>query len=275
MGSTVLRKGNTMALHHVAHGEGTPALALHGWSPDHRLMSGCLEPIFAERPGYRRLYPDLPAMGQSPAGAIDSSDGIMAALREFIDTEIGAEPFVLIGESYGGYLARGLVAERPDQILGLGLVCPIGIALEHAERTVPEHVVLESDQAVIATLTPQQVEDFTGIAVLQTADTLRQYQRDIEPGLNAADLDAMDRIRKNWALTIAPESGPIYTRPSLILCGRQDSVTGFADQYPLLPHYPRASYVGAGHNLQIEQPALLAVLVNDWLSRIASATTSR
>jgi pimeloyl-ACP methyl ester carboxylesterase len=278
MGSTVLRKGITMALHHITHGEGTPVLALHGWSPDHRLMTGCLEPIFAGRPGYRRLYPDLPGMGQSPAGAIDSSDGIMAALRDFIDTEIGAEPFVLIGESYGGYLARGLVAERPEQILGLGLVCPIGIALEHAERTVPDHVVLESDQAVLATLTPQQAEDFTGIAVLQTADTLRQYQRDIEPGLDAADIDAMGRIRKNWALTIAPESGPIYTGPSLILCGRQDSATGYADQYPLLPHYPRASYVvvdGAGHNLQIEQPGLLAVLVNDWLSRIASATTSR
>jgi hypothetical protein len=31
----------------------------------------------------------------------------------------------------------------------------------------------------------------------------------------------------------------------------------------------------AGHNLQIEQPGLLAVLVNDWLTRIASAATSR
>lgn len=266
-----------MALHHVTYGEGTPVLALHGWTPDHRLMTGCLEPIFAERTGYRRLYPDLPAMGQSPAGDIDSSDGIMAALREFIDTEIGAEPFVLIGESYGGYLARGLVAERPDQILGLGLICPTGM-LEHAERTVPDHVVLESDPAALATLTPAQVADFTEIAVLQTADVLKQYQQDVEPGLDAADLVAMARIRKNWALTIAPESGPVYTRPSLILCGRQDSVTGYADLYPLLPHYPRASYVvldRAGHNLQIEQPELLAAFVNDWLTRIASVPTSR
>ncbi|MEU4390126.1 alpha/beta hydrolase [Kribbella sp. NPDC023855] len=261
-----------MALHHVTHGEGTPVLALHGWTPDHRLMTGCLEPIFANRPGYRRLYPDLPGMGQSPAGDIDSSDGIMAALREFVDAEIGTEPFILIGESYGGYLSRGLVAERPDQILGLGLICPIGVALEHADRTVPEHVVLESDPEVLAGLTPAQVEDFTGIAVVQTAETLRQYQQDIEPGLDAADAEAMARIRKNWALTIAPESGPVFTRPSLILCGRQDSSTGYADQYPLLPHYPRASYVvldGAGHNLQIEQPALLAALIDDWLTRIA------
>ncbi|WP_343978781.1 alpha/beta hydrolase [Kribbella koreensis] len=277
MRPTVLPKGTAMALHHVSHGEGTPVLALHGWTPDHRLMTGCLEPIFAERPGYRRLYPDLPGMGKSSGDGVDSSDGIMAALREFIDTEIGAEPFVLIGESYGGYLARGLVAERPDQILGLGLICPIGIALEHAERIVPEHVVLESDPAVLATLTPAQLEDFTEISVLQTADVLRQYQADVEPGLDAADLRAMARIRRNWALTTAPESGPIYTRPSLILCGRQDSITGYADQYPLLDHYPRASYAvldRAGHNLQIEQPALLGVFVNDWLERIATEATS-
>lgn len=34
-----------MGLHYVAFGEGTPVLALHGWSPDHRLMTGCLEPV--------------------------------------------------------------------------------------------------------------------------------------------------------------------------------------------------------------------------------------
>ncbi len=107
-----------MALHHVAYGEGTPVLALHGWSPDHRLMTGCLEPTFTRLTGYRRLYPDLPGMGQSPAGDIDSSDGIMAALREFIDTEIGDEPFVLIGESYGGYLARALTRRGPSRSSG-------------------------------------------------------------------------------------------------------------------------------------------------------------
>src|SRR5690606_32711693 len=47
-------------LHFVEYGEGTPVLALHGWGPDHRLMTGCLEPVFANRPGFRRIYPDLP-----------------------------------------------------------------------------------------------------------------------------------------------------------------------------------------------------------------------
>jgi pimeloyl-ACP methyl ester carboxylesterase len=268
----LIERGITMTLHHVTHGEGTPVLALHGWTPDHRLMTGCLEPIFTKLPGYRRLYPDLPGMGQSPAGSIDSSDGILAAVRDFIDTEIGDEPFLLIGESYGGYVARGLITERASQVLGLGLICPTGVAVEQADRTVPAHVVLESDPAALAGLSPQELEDFTEIAVLQTADVLRQFQQDVVPGLDAADTEAMARIRKNWTLTIAPESGPVYTRPTLVLCGRQDSVTGYEDQYALLPHYPRATYAVldmAGHNLQIEQPELLEVLVRDWLGRVS------
>ena len=50
-------------------------------------------------------------------------------------------PVVLTGESYGGYLSRGLIAKRPEQVLGLGLICSIGIELENADRTVPDHVV--------------------------------------------------------------------------------------------------------------------------------------
>lgn len=261
-----------MTLHYVSHGDGIPVLALHGWTPDHRLMTGPLEPFFAGLSGYRRLYPDLPGMGKSPAGEIDSSDGIMAALLEFIDAEIGDEPFVLLGESYGGYLARGLVAQRASQVLGLGLLCPIGAALEHAERTVPEHVVLEVEPGLVESLSPEEVEDFTGIAVIQTSETLRLYREDVQPGLDAADSVAMARIRKNWALTVAPESGPAYERPTLVLCGRQDGSVGFEDQFALLPHYPRATYAVldlAGHNLQIEQPALMNVLLRDWLERIA------
>ena len=261
-----------MTLHHVSTGEGTPVLALHGWTPDHRLMTGCLEPIFADLPGYRRLYPDLPGMGRSPAGSIDSSDGILAAVQAFIDAQIGDEPFILIGESYGGYLARGLIARQPDRILGLGLICPIGVALEQAERKRPDHVVLQSDPGLLDSLTEQEVGDFTEITVVQTATTYHHYRDDVAPGLEIADAEAMERIRKNWALTIAPESGPLYTRPTVILCGRQDSVTGYEDQYPLLPHYPRATYAVldmAGHNLQIEQPDLLAALFREWLGRVS------
>lgn len=31
-------------------GEGRPIIMIHGFTPDHRLMSGCMEPIFEKTP---------------------------------------------------------------------------------------------------------------------------------------------------------------------------------------------------------------------------------
>jgi pimeloyl-ACP methyl ester carboxylesterase len=72
-------------------------------------------------------------------------------------------------------------------------------------------------------------------------------------------------------LSSAPEGGAPFAGPALILTGRQDDITGYADQYPLLPHYPRATFAVldvAGHNLQIEQPDLFYALVSEWLDRV-------
>lgn len=259
-----------MNLNHVDIGTGTPVLALHGWTPDHRLMLGCLEPAFERRPGYRRLYPDLPGMGKSVAPpSIASSDDMLAAVREFVAETIGTEPFLLVGESYGGYLARGLTRALGAQVLSLALICPIGVAVEHATRDVPNRQVLRLDPSLPANA------EFSSIAVVATAETLRRFTEEIEPGLAAADEAAMSRIRQRWVLSADPESGEPFPRPALILTGRQDDAVGYNDQWALLPHYPRATFAVldvAGHNLQFEQPALFDALVTEWLERVAAET---
>ncbi|MEU7869250.1 alpha/beta hydrolase [Dactylosporangium sp. NPDC049140] len=256
-------------MYFVERGAGVDVLAVHGWTPDHRLMLGCLEPVFERVPGYRRLYPDLPGMGRTPAPpGVDSSDDVLAALDRFVDERIGSAPFLLIGESYGGYMARALARLRPSQVLGLALICPIGTAVEHAERTVPAHVTLRAEPGL-----ESADPDFLEMAVVRTAATLEHYLADVQPGVEAADLGAMARIRQRWVLSTPPESGPPFERPSLILTGRQDSSTGFADQYPLLGHYPRATFAVldlAGHNLQFEQPVLFGALLAEWLERVGA-----
>ncbi len=256
-----------MSLNHVDIGTGTPVLALHGWTPDHRLMLGCLEPVFSRRPGYRRLYPDLPGMGKSHAPpSIASSDDVLAAVRAFVAETLGTTPFLLVGESYGGYLARGLTRVLGPQVLGLGLICPIGVAVEHATRTVPPRQVLRHEPGL------RENAEFSSIAVVETAETLRRFEEEIEPGLAAADTEAMARIRQRWLLTDDPEGGDEFGKPTLILTGRQDDAVGYEDQWALLPHYPRATFAVldvAGHNLQFEQPALFDALMSEWLDRVA------
>lgn len=82
----------------------------------------------------------------------------------------------------------------------------------------------------------------------------------------------MARIRERWVLSVDPESGEPFPRPSLIVTGRQDDMVGYVDQWALLPHYPRATFAVldvAGHNLQFERPALFEALVGDWLDRVS------
>jgi pimeloyl-ACP methyl ester carboxylesterase len=265
-----------VALNFVERGEGTPVLALHGWTPDHRIMLGCLEPIFTRRTGYRRLYPDLPAMGRSPAPeSIASSDDMLDAVQDFVDDHIDDQPFLLVGESYGGYLARALAAARPAQVLGLALICPAGIALEHADRTLPERQVLRPDPALLESIDdPQVAEEFASVSVVQTPETLRRFREEVMSGVSIADTEAMARIRKRWRLAVdPPEDGRQFDRPTLILTGRQDDSVGYMDQLALLPNYPRASFAVldvAGHNLQIEQPDLFDALMLEWLDRVAA-----
>jgi pimeloyl-ACP methyl ester carboxylesterase len=163
-------------------------LAIHGWTPDHRLMLGCLEPLFAERKGYRRLYPDLPAMGKSPAGDVASSDDLLAALEDFVGAEIGAEPFLLIGQSFGGYLARALAHRRRDQVRGLALICPVSAYLGSPDPTLPAFEVRRSDGVA---------EHVAGL-VVRTAETARRFMTEIQPGLHVADREAMARIWQGW-----------------------------------------------------------------------------
>ena len=59
--------------------------------------------------------------------------------------------------------------------------------------------------------------------------------------------------------------------PTLIVTGRQDIMTGYADAWPLLPDYPRATYAvldRADHDLPIQNHALYQALVDDWLTRV-------
>ncbi|MBO3738795.1 alpha/beta hydrolase [Actinoplanes sp. NEAU-H7] len=256
----------------VEFGSGVPVVAVHGWTADHRLMSGCLEPVFGERPGYRRVYLDLPGMGRSPAPpTLDSSDGQVAAVHEFIGEVLGDEPFLLVGESYGGYLSRAVTRDRRDQVLGLALICPIGAEVQPSRRSLPAREVLRPDPAAVTGLDPATAAAFLEMAVVQSPAAAARFRDEIMVGLEIGDQEAIARVEQRWALSVPPETGEPFRRPTLILTGRQDHVVGWADHVGLLPHYPRATFAVldvAGHNLQIDQPVLFEALMHEWLDRV-------
>lgn len=139
-----------VAVHYVEHGSGTPVVALHGAGVDHREMAGALEPVFHDRPGYRRVYPDLPGMGRTPVPDwFRGTDDVLDLVLGLIDAVAGEEKFAVVGHSFGGYLARGVAARRPDRVAGLALICPLG----EETRDVPAHEVLHASAGAADALT--------------------------------------------------------------------------------------------------------------------------
>ncbi len=265
-----------LAIHYESIGRGQPVLMIHGYHVDSRLMSGCLEPIFQELNGYRRIYVDLPGMGQTKSAPwIKNSDVMLEILLAFIDQVIPGERFLLAGESYGGYLARGIIHRAADRVAGLMLLCP-AIEPDFSKRILPKHVVLKREDALIAQLTPSEADEFSDVHVVQTMETWERFRDEVLSGIHIADNAFLDWFRENgYAFTFDVDKlDQPYPNPALILLGRQDASVGYRDAFSILENYPRASYAildRAGHNLQIEQAGLFRALTLEWLDRVREA----
>ncbi|MGO3796816.1 MAG: alpha/beta fold hydrolase [Pauljensenia sp.] len=263
-------------LHDERHGGGHPLLALHGAGVDHHLMSGFLEPVAARHGGLLRLYPDLPGMGLSSGNGVSSSQDVLDAVDAYVEHVIGGEPFALVGESFGGYIARALARRRPGQVLGLALVCPIGTQVLAQDRHLPRHEVRRTDNVFwegLRSEDPAAAQTFAELAVVLDRPTHARFAEDVARGLAAGDVEAQARIEAAYELPESPEDGPVLDVPTLIITGRQDASVGYLDQFALLGHYPHATFAvldTAGHNAQIERPEVVAALVEDWLERVGA-----
>lgn len=261
-------------IYYEIHGSGIPVLMIHGWSPDHRLMKGCMEPIFQSLDtAWQRIYFDLPGMGKTQGQPwITGTDQMLALILEFIDSIIPNQHFLVAGESYGGYLARGVIKERRSLVDGLLLICPVAIQ-ETQRANSPALQVLEKDEAFLNSLSEDDRRYFEGINVIQNQRVWERFKEDILPGLKIANYSFLENslgqhvpYSSNVDLIEEP-----YTQPTLMIMGRQDSAVGYCDHWQLIENYARASFVvldKAGHNLQIEQSALFNELVKEWLNRV-------
>lgn len=266
---------DSITVHYEVRGSGKPILMLHGYTCDYRLMAGCMEPIFADRPGWKRIYLDLPGMGQTNGEDwLTCTDDMLSVVDQFVDAVLPGERFVLAGESYGGYLSRGLLTKRFDQVEGVLLICPVGNA---ANPDLPAFTVLSRDEDFLASLQHEKAQSFTSMHVVQDRYNWERFEADILTGNQLADYPFLERIKQQYAFAVSPEPfARPYEKPVLILTGKQDHVVGYRDQWLFSQHYPRASFVvldRAGHNLQIEQNHLFNALVGEWLDRVEENCT--
>ena len=255
-------------------GEGKPILIIHGLACNIELMKGCIEPIFKKVNGYKRIYIDLLGMGKSNNCSLEyaSSDKILEMLLSFIKEKMDKE-FLLIGESYGGYLSRGIVSKCYKNIDGLMLLCPM-IIPDDSKRTLPKRNLKFYDKKFLESLDKNKRELFSEYMVITNEKLYKRFEKEVISGIEQANNDFIEKLRENYSFTfnVDEEIKMInFSKPSLFITGRQDNAVGYYDLYNLLEDYPRATFAildTAGHNLQIEQEEVFNSLFLNWLERV-------
>ncbi|MBI9010839.1 MAG: alpha/beta hydrolase [Clostridiales bacterium] len=262
---------NDVEIYYETVGTGKPILMIHGGGPDHRLMKGGMEPVFETESHYKRIYFDLPGMGISTTSDwINSSDDMLNVILEFINFVIPEGTFLLAGESYGGYLSRGVISKLSSRIEGLLLLCPV--IKPPNNRVLPDKTVLLKNPDLLSSIAKDDRDKYESIAVVQDKESWLLYKNNVIPGLNIANYDLLRRIASNgYPFSFEVDSiNARFEKPVLVITGRQDANVGYKDAWGVMDNYPRGSYIvldRAGHCLEIEQRMVFKCLTIEWLSR--------
>jgi pimeloyl-ACP methyl ester carboxylesterase len=255
-----------VAMYYETYGSGRPMVMLPGRPSDHRVMERFMEPVFAQREGWLRIYPDLPGTGRTPSvDRLATHDAMLEAVLAFIDKVIPGQHFVLAGLSYGGYLARGVVYHRAASMDGL-MLCVPQVKADPAEAQLPPRTIIVEDPTIAAELGP--ISNLMVVQSPREAEAVRELLAEVR----IADHPFNDRLEESGPFSFDVDTPPTpFGAPTLIVTARQDDLCGYRDAWDLLDNYPRATFAvldRAGHFVNIEQDALCQALMREWLDRV-------
>lgn len=259
--------------YYESYGEGTPIVFIHGFGIDHHAPKGTMEPVFHDRPGWKRIYFDMPGMGQTKASDdIKNTDDMLDAIVALINKLVPSGNFLIGGMSYGGLLARGVIYRMPERVDGALLLVPVTVS-ERPNRQLPPKVALVKDEHLLASLTKKERKEFELMSTVQNKTTWERYSVENVPALAIADTVFMDKIATSgfeFSFDVDRLMKP-FLKPALIFSGRQDTAVGYRDALKLIDNFPRGTFAildRAGHSLEIEQEAVVRCMAGEWLDRV-------
>ncbi|KAL6801560.1 putative alpha/beta hydrolase [Trichoderma sp. SZMC 28012] len=258
-------------------GEGLPVLIIHGWQMQGKVEEVDFEPIFSKTPGLRRIYVDLPGMGKTPANNVKDQDEVYLRLVQFVDSRLGKSRFLVIGSSCGSYLARAIAHKYAEQVDGLLLRVPL-IEPDDRKRDLDAFTPLVANEQLMATMSAED-KSLLGDVLIQTPAYVASLKAKFEnvwvPAEKASDIKVLDPIRSDpnrYQLSFSLDNeGAKFFAPTLVVCGRQDSVVGYRDSLRLLDLYPRSTFAvldRGTHGLPIDETGVFEALVRDWITRV-------
>lgn len=271
---------------------GPPLVCVHGLGGS-ALNWVAVAPTLAQR--HRVLAVDLAGFGRTPLAG--RSAGIHANRRlldRFLDEIVGG-PAILVGNSMGGTIAMLQAAARPEQVVGLILVCPSvpTPGLVHPDREVTRAFAALTVPALGSLLLRQRCRRLGPEGLV--SESLRMCCVDPDRVPRAALQALVDATRERaqmpWAniayLQAARSLVLLHTRerrrffkrlqmidvPTLLVQGAADRLAPLAAAQQIArmrPDWTFALLDGVGHLPMLEDPKQLLSVINAWLARHGS-----
>lgn len=287
-------------LYHFAQGEGRNVLIVHGGPgmPFREPMAG-LEPLSGE---YRFHYYDQRGCGKStrPIDRFESQNtyenmtrldqtlgmGAQIADIERIRQILGEEKLILIGHSWGGFLASLYAAEFPEHVEALVLISPANMLVmpqpdadsdlfASVRAKLPESELAEYDAFI------QDYFDFNQLFTRTEADLVALDAKFGEYYISVVDIPADEAVEQGepggwmtWGMYVSLGQRHDYraalekvTVPVLVLHGADDLQSEAASRL-YSDAFPNAQFVvieNASHFAFQQQPEQFAQLVADFL----------
>jgi len=218
-------------------------------------------------PGWRVVTPALPGFDGSDAGA-PSMEAFATHVNQELD-RLGIGRAVIGGLSLGGYVAFGVLRQRPERVSALILAdTRSGADSEQARegrlrmlRILEEH----GPSGVFEQMRPK----LFGVATHADRPSVVEYAKGLAESQTPAAIEGAIR-----AMLDRPDSTPLLgtiTVPTLILVGQEDALTPPAESQGMQAAIPRATLVQlprAGHLSSLETPEAFNAAVSAFLSTL-------
>ena len=248
----------------IERGVGPPIVLLHGYPLTHAMWQPQLESLAPDR---RVVLLDLPGYGLAEEWTVPTT---LAGFAESVSQTLAAElagPAVIVGHSFGGYVALQMYRDHPEQFVGLVLTStrseadpPDARAARMATierlRDPAEH--LDIDAVTQSLLAPQ-----TWARRDPIVDLVRAMVGSARSGTVSATLQAIAN---------RPDLTPVLSTlqvPVLVVWGEADHLIPPTQTRGMVEHIPRALGMGipsAGHLPSLESPEAFARAVRQLLA---------
>lgn len=264
---------NGTSIWYEQEGTGPPCLVLHGGlGVDHTLYQSSITPL-AER--LRLVYLDHRGNGRSGRPPTDTitmeqlADDAAALARH-----LGLEHVVVLGHSYGGFVAQELALRHPQLVSALILIDTTPGQLGATERPDDDQGPPPAPELVEAMSVIPSTDDELAVGM---RDLFRFYLRrldpaEIEPVLAATIFDVQAMIRgfevlAGWS---AVDRLHAIAAPTLVLAGRHDVFTSWPQSVRIASRISGAEMVvfeDSGHMPWLDEPDRFFEVVGEWLDR--------